>query len=410
MAFAINVYERQLRPDQIRLLSLDRGFSQPAGWLCCDMQVVSLTESDVHYDTLSYAWGDSSHREKHLLCNGLPVAITDSLSAALRHIWSKWPTKTIWVDALCINQADVFERNQQVTMMGRIYKRAENVVVWLGDEGEDAVLWPGSGGENSAHTWPWIEHERWNFQDDNQLPLPGQFIGGKRKYRAGIGSSVPLDLNLLQRASAEQASRASLKATATEIMKFLAYKEALTYMLSRPWFHRAWTFQEIAVAQNAVICCGAYDVQFAVFSRALKQLDSLLSRFPGGALNRLNQLVLHDIVRSREEKSLFGLLIRTNHRQASDPRDKLFSIIGLLPPDLYGFMQADYSLSIKETFIWAARVCIELDNDLNCLSAAGRANQRDDSLPSWVPDWRQTHIYERLESFRQTSEQSEMTC
>ena len=173
MAFAINVYEQQLRPNQIRLLNLDRDFSQPAGWLCCDMQVVSLTESDVRHDTLSYAWGDPSHRENHLLCNGLPVATTDSLSAALRQIRSKWPTKTIWVDALCINQADVFERNQRVNMMGRIYKRAESIVVWLGDEGEDAILWPRSGGENTAHAWPWIEHERWNFQDD-KLPPPGQ--------------------------------------------------------------------------------------------------------------------------------------------------------------------------------------------------------------------------------------------
>ena len=79
-------------------------------------------------------------------------------------------------------------------------------------------------------------------------------------------------------------------------------------------------------------------------------MDSLLSRFPGGALDQPNTPVLHDIVRSREESSPFGLLMRTNHRQASDPRDKLFSILGLLPPDLYGFTQADYSLSTKETF------------------------------------------------------------
>jgi hypothetical protein len=314
------------------------------------------------------------------------------------------------VDALCINQADVFERNQQVNMMGRIYKRAESVVVWLGDEGEDAILWPRSGRENTAHSWPWIEHERWNFQDDNQLPPPGQLIGGEKKYRAGIGNSVPLDLNLLQRVGAEQASRASPKATATETITFWAYKEALTYMLSRPWFHRAWTFQEIVVAQKAVVCCDAYDAQFAVFSRGLSQLDSVLSRFPGGALDQPNKLVLHDIVRSREESSLFGLLMRTSDRQASDPQDKLFSILGLLPPDLYGFMQADYSLSTKETFIWAARVCIELDNELDYLGAAGHANQRDDSLPSWVPDWLQTHTYKRLGPFRQTGEQSEMTC
>ena len=46
----------------------------------------------------------------------------------------------------------------------------------------------GSGG-------PWIEDKRWKFQDDNQLPPPRQFTGGPKRYRAGRGSSVPLDLN-----------------------------------------------------------------------------------------------------------------------------------------------------------------------------------------------------------------------
>jgi hypothetical protein len=65
---------------------------------------------------------------------------------------------------------------------------------------------------------------------------------------------------------------------------------------------------------------------------------------------------------------------------------------------------------LPRTFIWAARVCIELDNELDSLGGAGHANQRDDSLPSWVPDWLQTHTHKRLGPFRQTSEQSKMTC
>jgi hypothetical protein len=42
-----------------------------------------------------------------------------------------------------------------------------------------------------------IEDRRWKFQDEGQLPPPRQFIGGPKRYRAGRGSSVPLDLEAL---------------------------------------------------------------------------------------------------------------------------------------------------------------------------------------------------------------------
>ena len=40
-----------------------------------------------------------------------------------------------------------------------------------------------------------IEDSRWHFQDESQLPKPRDFVGGPKKYRAGRGSSVPLDLS-----------------------------------------------------------------------------------------------------------------------------------------------------------------------------------------------------------------------
>ncbi|GAW16587.1 hypothetical protein ANO14919_060190 [Xylariales sp. No.14919] len=57
-------------------------------------------------------------------------------------------------------------------------------------------------------------------------------------------------------------------------------------------------------------------------------------------------------------------------------------------------MEADYSLSIQETIIWASRICIELDEETGCLSDAGLENQVDTSLPSWVLDWRIRHEFD----------------
>jgi hypothetical protein len=44
--------------------------------------------------------------------------------------------ETLWVDALCIDQANIKERNAQVAKMADIYRNARSVRVWLG-EAED---------------------------------------------------------------------------------------------------------------------------------------------------------------------------------------------------------------------------------------------------------------------------------
>jgi hypothetical protein len=44
----------------------------------------------------------------------------------------------IWIDALCINQEDTLERNQEVKRMRTIYRTAREVVIWLGEEGDES--------------------------------------------------------------------------------------------------------------------------------------------------------------------------------------------------------------------------------------------------------------------------------
>jgi hypothetical protein len=44
----------------------------------------------------------------------------------------------MWIDAICIDQSDLQEKNQQVHMMGRIYQEASCTDIWLGDP-KDAI-------------------------------------------------------------------------------------------------------------------------------------------------------------------------------------------------------------------------------------------------------------------------------
>ncbi|KAH8896204.1 hypothetical protein GQ53DRAFT_639758, partial [Thozetella sp. PMI_491] len=88
-------------------------------------------ESGVRYEALSYTWG-SSDEPCFVRCNGSPLQVTRNCKVALQHLRATEP-RVLWVDAICIDQSNIPERNQQVTMMQEIYEKAVRVVVWLGE-------------------------------------------------------------------------------------------------------------------------------------------------------------------------------------------------------------------------------------------------------------------------------------
>ena len=49
-------------------------------------------------------------------------------------------SRVLWIDAICINQTDIPERNAQVSTMKRTYEEADRVLVWLGEERENSAL------------------------------------------------------------------------------------------------------------------------------------------------------------------------------------------------------------------------------------------------------------------------------
>jgi hypothetical protein len=112
---------------QIRLVDLKPGdYEDP---IRLYLRTVTL-DSLVEYDALSYCWGAemSPHRS---LVDGITIQLTESLDMGLRRLRQRGYC-TLWVDALCINQQDVKERNHQVQHMSSIYGIARHVLIWLG--------------------------------------------------------------------------------------------------------------------------------------------------------------------------------------------------------------------------------------------------------------------------------------
>lgn len=87
------------------------------------------------YEALSYVWGEPTRRWP-LDCDGKELLVTKNCHEALVNLRRRFLPRTLWIDAICINQAGTdeatTERNGQVAMMGEIYLKASRVLVWLG--------------------------------------------------------------------------------------------------------------------------------------------------------------------------------------------------------------------------------------------------------------------------------------
>ena len=126
-------------PDSIRLLRLMPHENKTAP-IQCQLVNYSLQESGggTHlYEALSYVWGDPKETllisiDKH----DLPVTV--NLHAALSRLRDRCFERIIWVDAVCINQADEKEKGQQIQSMAKIYGQANRVIVWLGKAADDS--------------------------------------------------------------------------------------------------------------------------------------------------------------------------------------------------------------------------------------------------------------------------------
>lgn len=98
----------------------------------CVMQVVSLEDAPP-FTALSYVWGHPKDAYTIQL-NGAPFTVRKNLWTFLNQYRQHGYENNLWIDALCIDQESVSERNHQVAMMVQIYTRAALVVAWIGTE------------------------------------------------------------------------------------------------------------------------------------------------------------------------------------------------------------------------------------------------------------------------------------
>jgi hypothetical protein len=105
----------------------------------CSVREITMDGQHRHpYEALSYVWGAPTG-DQEIICHGKTLMITANCLAALRHLRLRTRDRPLWVDSISIDQESIPERNQQIKLMGDIYKNAERVLIWMGEGNHDTT-------------------------------------------------------------------------------------------------------------------------------------------------------------------------------------------------------------------------------------------------------------------------------
>jgi hypothetical protein len=156
---ALAIYQPLTADDGFRLLELLPGSGNDP--ICCLLKHAVLSDAP-EFEAMSYAWGDASDTLE-IECEGVSFMVTRNLHALLSNIRHEDTARTLWVDAICIDQTNLAERSSQVQIMDRIYSTATLVLAWLGEaaDGSDEAI-------EMIHTWRPL---KWKSQPDRKLPV-----------------------------------------------------------------------------------------------------------------------------------------------------------------------------------------------------------------------------------------------
>ncbi|KAF5875479.1 uncharacterized protein Bfra_003933 [Botrytis fragariae] len=373
-------YKPLTEHDSIRLLGLSPSVDTTAD-IHCALLTTTLGKWDNDtfngYTALSYVWGDPE-KKKVIYIGHEVIGITVNLDSALRDIRDPLMKQYLWIDAICIDQANSSEKSKQVIQMAKIYQIARNTIIYLGESTESSTLLLGA-------------------------------ISRFCKQKPGHVRSKGLSDFLFNDTAAH-----------TEEHNEKAWKLVLE-LLERPWFTRVWVFQELLFSVDPWVQCGRHRVSWGHLSQVTKAIAIFFAAFEQpeayrvfAAMNkeRSNFNSIRRPSKTLAENLISFLTVRRG-LGASDPRDMVFAHKGIVQASPYqNYLEAediaiDYSKSVEKVFADLACHCLKTFPDHSRLEILSykenhndwRAKENELEVPSWVPNWTVKgfpHPYRRL--------------
>ncbi|CAJ2511112.1 Uu.00g067370.m01.CDS01 [Anthostomella pinea] len=319
---------------QFRLLDILPGTQ---GVIRCQVRNVPVS-TEIQYEALSYCWGQETDKVK-ILVNGLPFATTRNLHAALLRLRSPDRPRTLWVDAICINQGDIPEKNKQVPLMRDIYKSSRRTIIWLG--------------EHDLHT-------RSAFQ---AVEFMASNYGGEKfnyyNWKQMARGELPGEEDSLWKRMRSPPER-------------LRSAAAFNSLFSRPWFTRVWVIQELALSPCATVVCGSFQMDWVLIEEAFN-----MSRTNFEVQNHLGTMLRFRNWPEDSTDDIFARMTVAWHKDSTDPRDKIYAFMGLVAAD------------ISHVFTQFTRTYLSQTSNLQVLAICRGCKPTDPpDLPSWAIDYK----------------------
>lgn len=321
---------------EIRLLRLDLT-ANPASAIRCTLRKHNLFERP-DFEALTYTWGESSP-SRNIIVNGFSFRVTINLYHFLKRQQEAGRDCNMWVDAICVNQSDLLEKNLQIPNMNMVYMAATTLTIWLGDESSDSKLA--------------LERIR------------------------GLGSGSPY---------------AKMPHLEDHV------KRAIQSVLQRPWWKRIWIVQELSIGgagsklELVWVQCGQDRVPWMNFVVAAARIkayhDDQRQGFPDiGEILELDSLREHAgifIYHGPTKGEMLELLCRYRHFLASNKRDKIYAIWNMFVRKPSERLQTRYDESVENVYLELAANFLSPGDNLEILRQCG---PRSIGIPSWAPDW-----------------------
>ena len=329
--------------------------------IACEVFDSTLTDHP-DYEAVSYVWGDPTTKVNIWLHEKV-LWVTENLKLALRYLRRTDQPRCLWVDAVCICQENDLEKSSQVPLMKDIYSCCTCDLIWLGEAREDTEL-----AFTTLRRLQSLEVQR-KAQTD-----------GEKHFTNELAVS---DLNYEQ-------------------------YNALRNMLTLPTlWQRVWVMQEIACCPRADIILGNSSLPWEILSGILDHtvVPDFYHRAWGHQsheqgvwdLFTKTQIISHqrDVVQGtipHKKQSLLDILARFRGASSTDPRDKIYGLLGLTS-DRPG-IKPDYHKSLSEVYAEVVSMAIDRGKDLDIICQSqwpvGATEVRRLDLPSWIPDFSYT--------------------
>jgi Heterokaryon incompatibility protein (HET) len=319
---------------------------------------VASLDTNPQYAALSYCWG-SSYPRRPVTCNGTVLEVGENLALALSSIRSM-SNLPLWVDQVCINQADVLERSSQVACMDKIYSQATETFVYLGEPDSPAT-------ETACKVLTTLFTPAVNIvlqREDHKDEIPLL-----RAYMTMIKLAMQ-NPHLVKRSYNKDVT------------------ETISQLAKRPYFSRKWVIQEIAVSRALFCVLGLYRFEWDAFIlTALKESPNPWSK--GMSDNTIQTLWLFTMVKellTHQSTPLLTLLYFSSSFKAADPRDYVFALLGVAT-DSEHFPKPDYGVTVEQLYRQISSCLVQQGKGFLMLRLAG-IRSSDNGMPSWVVDWR----------------------